>query len=70
MTENHDPPEVLSDAESKGNALEAGQLFRRDSVEYDLGYSFSFFWKKALSKSIGIGMMIVEFFSVETSVKV
>ena len=51
------------------NYLAACPVSRADPC-FVIGYSFSFFWKKAASMSTGSGTMIVEFFSVETSDKV
>jgi hypothetical protein len=50
------------------NALETGITSPKDSLEYGLGYSFSFFCKNAVSKSIGRERIVVEFFSAEGSI--
>jgi len=62
--------DALGDAESKSECLRNWDNLPEDSLEYGLGYSFSFFCKNAVSKSIGRGRIIVEFFSAETFVKV
>jgi len=52
------PSNATSGLTSPGESLDA------------LSYSFSFFCRNAVSKSIGRGKIMVEFFSVATSVNV